>query len=1415
MNVNKMIKKLAILAILAMFLTLNFSTTTLGKFEKLNDEGIWIDEFSDAKDISELNKCVNEIGKIKLKKGTPETTYNYEEYPDNVKAWYRELGITGGGLLGDFINQFISPLLAPGIAVEKTDMSLISKIDDECLTTESIGSDVYVFSPMHHFQFKIKQKIDDINKITLKWFFGSYQPVDEVNLKEISMWVWTYDDILPRWTQVDSIVYNQSNVGGIDGDKPDLTYTLTKKMLYISDDGYVDILIVGTPKNSNENAILSTDYVEAKVTTTYGYLTEGYIISSVIEPPDFGGWEKVFWSGTKATETTSITIQVLDKDKNIIEGFSSKTSPLDISSITATGIRLKAILRSSASDVTPLLDNWGVMWQKKEGYTDSFSYTYRVGKADGVTVKNGEVKINEFYGDWSIFGKNPANTRAYVGAGLTSKPEDLYWYSKGYNVGGGFRLPVTSNGKVYVASGDKKIYVFNETADSKTGKQTPVTSTKVSYEVDACIAATDKLLIIGTCMPNKANKIYALDLSNLSKVEWSYSPNSETICFSSPPTIDNGRIFITSWSGLLWDLPITSVLSKFLSLNNKLIALDVSTGNPLWDPITLPAGSLSAPAVGNNMVFVGCQNMWGSSLFAYDIDTGKEIWNTSVGIIGRSSPVYADGKVFVLTREKKNISSYGENKIVAVDANSGDELWNKTLPGNTTTSLLNLLKGPNFYWLISGTAPISTPAYADDTLFVLSPDGEFIAFDPDTGDKKWSYELVDNSIITHYVTSPIVASSKVYVVTGGGTVYVFNTINNDNESVEPLWSYQIERPNWIPPWVDVVASPIISNGVLIVSATEDTIDLTGGLYCIGGYSPTSTGELLSTSIHVPKGYWWNEFNATMENTTENNTIIFSILNNDNVVLKTIENLDGVENKISGIRSNVIKLKAFFEIGNFSESTPVLNSWMVNWVEEKKPPEFINDSFEPSEKGWINMSLPECSIEVRDLSYNSVLSGLDTDTAKYRIGYTPKGSDTSILSKWYPAVADDESGVTQTRIRAKLQDLKIGISELKNITFAIKDLAGNEAISNTISFKMDTLKPWSHIKNINLYKSQYNKPFTIEAEANDTGDSSVRSGVGSVTLKYRNSTDGENYGEWETFGTPRLPSIYSWEFGKINNEPMKGGYYQVVTVAKDLAGNEEEIDENKINEDSITFLFDMTPPSLENQFETVYKVTHLPVFDLKLYDDYKLDSISYRFDAGDWIKIKSDINEAVFNITWSLPETLWESMRINEEHSVFFKITDALGNEYITTDKPLTIMKDENISKFYVDLTNFHEWHWDDKFTITAKYPEDVSVENIKLYYKYSTDNKNWPDQWIQYGDNSQTIAPFKWVFTAVNGSGYYKFKTEITDTAGIVYTSPVETINVTIFPTTLFMLMIILTIILILSTATIFLKIKKERKKSK
>jgi len=193
-------------------------------------------------------------------------------------------------------------------------------------------------------------------------------------------------------------------------------------------------------------------------------------------------------------------------------------------------------------------------------------------------------------------------------------------------------------------------------------------------------------------------------------------------------------------------------------------------------------------------------------------------------------------------------------------------------------------------------------------------------------------------------------------------------------------------------------------------------------------------------------------------------------------------------------------------------------------------------------------------------------------------------------------------------------------------------------------------------------------------------------------------------------------------------------------------------------------------------------------------------------------IIDDIDEATYSEAWSLPYDIWVNMMEGEEHGIyiFFKITDWCENEYITTttNSPL-IIKDENISELYLDMSDFQERPWDNKFKISANIPDDIDVETLKLYYRYSENDEKW-SEWKQYGDNL-TEEPFEWEFKVKDGSGYYEFKTEIIDTSGFVYTSPVESARVTLFPTTLVILMIALIVILLAITVFVIKKMKKKK----
>jgi len=1410
MTVNTRCKVLTLLVVLMLTLiSFSFVSTVNAAFKELPEDGMWIDEFENADDITDNSDCFVDIANktVELQQGDPVIDYNTKDYPDNIDMWYHDQTIVPTGGLGEILASFVNPSVLPGTPVEDQDKELFGELDGDYKETASYkltGEDIYVCRPMHHFRFKINQDPVNIKKFTVKWWYGEYH--SKANLKDIYAYIWRYGEILEYWGEQGKITYSSSNVGMGD---PNIEFSISNGE-YIDSDGYMDILIVGIPSTNDKNAYLRTDKIEVTVETKYGYQDEGYIISSVIEPSNFGGWERVIWSGSKPSDNTNITIQVLDENKKLITGFSSKTSPMDISSITQKRIRLKAVLRSKTPDSTPKLYRWCIMYQKDDGYTDTFKYEYRIGEKLGVKFTDEKIKVSEFYSDWEIFGKNPDNTRSYEGENLIEKPDGYYWFTEEDVVGGGFRAPVVSEGKVYVASIDKKIYAFDTYTDDPGYEQYPVDhSIQASYVVDTSLGVSDGYVIVPTAdTKNKENKIYALNSSNLSYVKWEYS-HGGSICFSSAPTIDNGRIFITSWSGNIWETPLLSFLNKFLGGNNKLIALDLTTGDPLWKPKTLPAGSFSSPAVTDDLVYVGCQNMYGSNLFAYDIETGENVWNVSVGIIGKASPVYYNDKLFVLCREKKSITKSGENKIVALNAKTGETLWNKTIGDKPfAAALLNIFRRLSFSRAVFDDAPIASPAAKDDMLFVVAPDGRLYGIDVANGETIWSSNVTIGLINSGYYTaSPVVVGDYVYVINGFGVVYAFDA-NSEGDDVEPEWSYQMETPELVMfggAYPDVIASPIVSDGLLMVSVTENTSALTGRVYCIGEYTKNDKGWATSSTIHIPTGFWWEEFNTDKINTT-NNTVVFSILDENNQVLtskngQNYENLNGSHNNLTDLTSNVIKLRADFKIKNETEDHLALDRWDVSWVPESGKPEFDNDSFEPGNDGWVNQNIKECSIEVSDREYNGILSGLDISSAMFQLEYIKQDETSVKTSDWTTATCIPEnSGVAKTRMYANLSGFKI--SELKNITFKIKDLAGN--VNNTRkTFKMDGIKPTSAIVNIGSFEDIYNDEIVISAEAGDSGGS----GVDTVALKYSyREKEEDDWSEWITYQEAESP--YSWYFGKdlVSGNPLDSGYYRLTTIAKDNASNEQDTNSNNI----ISFLFDITKPSLENDFDDDYKTRSIPTFELKIADDFLLESISFKpgFET-EWTEIKTGIQQETYTHKWKFPEEYWEQISEGQGHYIYFKIIDYCGNiKETTTQNTLYLVKDENVAEFYVDLTSFKEWHWDDQFTVTANIPDDIDVENVTLYYCYSEDNNNW-NEWQQYGEKL-TSAPYTWAFTASGGSGYYKFKTEITDTQGAVYTSPVETINVTLFPTILFIILIILAFFSILIS---LLAISKMRKK--
>ncbi len=1396
MKMNIMGKK-SIVIWLALLLLLNFNLITTISSEAIyyNDDGVWIDNFKDSSSISDtLSKNYNLSGGC-IFLGSGSNVFYYDYNVNSGETLKHEAWESDSSIIPDYPEFIHLRNLLGETNFTTSGYTAIKNKKDSLVeeTQSSLVSVLYTNSPVHHFRLKVNQNKNNIDAFRFSWWYGDQ--INNANIKGIKLYAWDYSAILKRWINVGNIIDSYSDIDP-DGILGDICFT-SNDTGYINDEGYIDFLVVGIPPyESGSPCILTTDYVNLSVTTEKGFISEGCVVSTDVSPSELGGWESVVWSGSRASDISSIKIQILDEDGKLIDNLKGNSDGytngnIDLSSLSSSIeiIRLKANFYSSDLSVTPRLYNWAVTWQTQVGrFHDSFTTDIRVDKGVSIEIDSGNVKMSGFFSDWNIFGGNSANTRSYDGEG--PQEPSLYWVTEDETVGGGLHSPVMSNGVIYVASSkDDRVYAYDSTVSSgDIGEENSyIDRSKNLNVVDSAVAIADDYVIVATSEVDGFNNIIALDKTNLSDEKWRYPGTDETICFSSAPTFSNEKIFVTSWNGKSWDTPLLSFIYKFQILKgqNKIIALNQVDGSKVWD-VDLPAGSFSTPAVADGMVYVGCDNIYGSSLFAFDEETGETIWNISVGLVGGASPVVYKDKVFIVAKDQRVLPLKGSVNVIAVDKNTGEMEWNFTIADNIPAFefLPKILK---FYTLMV----TSTPAIYNDILYVNSPDGKTYALNTDSGNEIWSIDLsskILGILPTYSCTSPAVADNMVYVASPNGTVSALGAINGDKK-----WQFNCNNESLkLLPSTFILSSPIVADGVLYVGVTEDINNFNGRIYSIGNYTPNRRASVISNPINIPPGHWWKKFNV--ENNTDGK-ITYSILDDDyNVLISNVLDNQDISNSAS-LNSGSIRLYAEFYRENSSHD-PALHSWSVTWENETSPPVFDEDSFTPGSTGWINTDTPVCKIDVSDAR-----PGLDVESAEFMILYT-SNLGISLSSSWYSAICTGESGTrNKQEITADISglDIKNKIIDLTSITITINDLAGNTATFKQ-GFKKDMVKPTSNIKDIGSFMSHYNTAVTIKANASDPGVTNEnKSGIKTVSLYYRSTGSSE----WNEFSS-QSKSPYHFSFSSDVSDS-----YEFCTIATDNADNIQGFPSSE----ELSFVFDKNKPD-KPVFNDEYRFNSQPEFSLEFIDDYRLETVEYRMNfegLNEWTIIKDDINREKYIGEWNISKGNWEYMDKYVEYFIYFRLTDTCGNQYETNydTEALKIIKDLDASRSYLNLDDISEWQWDDKFTITANITDEYDVLKVELHYRYSSDNKHWND-WKQYGDNL-TNSPYEWEFTAKEGSGYYKFKTKVWDSAGNIEESEIESIRVTIFPMILLLIMAILVFIFIIFTIFILVKMKKKK----
>ncbi|MFO8078482.1 MAG: hypothetical protein R6U21_07570, partial [Thermoplasmatota archaeon] len=215
------------------------------------------------------------------------------------------------------------------------------------------------------------------------------------------------------------------------------------------------------------------------------------------------------------------------------------------------------------------------------------------------------------------------------------------------------------------------------------------------------------------------------------------------------------------------------------------------------------------------------------------------------------------------------------------------------------------------------------------------------------------------------------------------------------------------------------------------------------------------------------------------------------------------------------------------------------------------------------------------------------------------------------------------------------------------------------------------------------------------------------------------------------------------------------------------------------------------------------------------DDYQLKQVSYRLNfegINEWTKINiEDLSVKTYTPTWNLTETQWNQMQEDETYYLYFKVIDLLGNTFTTSSQSaaLKIIKDlDNATPYDPDLSDFDNWHWNNEYTINVDVNE-TNLTSIQLWYQFSSDNESWSN-WTQYGDNL-TVAPFEWIFTLPDGSGYYNFRTKVFISEGAEFYSEEHMVEVSLFPLMELIVLMMLAVVLFIVSALLFSKRKKMK----
>ncbi len=155
---------------------------------------------------------------------------------------------------------------------------------------------------------------------------------------------------------------------------------------------------------------------------------------------------------------------------------------------------------------------------------------------------------------------------------------------------------------------------------------------------------------------------------------------------------------------------------------------------------------------------------------------GRLKWQFDTTMPMFSSPAVVDGRLYL---------GSGDNRIVALDADTGNLIWEHPVKGPVDSS----------------------PAVAGSSVFIGLRDGTVLSLHKDTGELQW--EFPTGGI---FATSPVVLEGILYIGSGDGKLYTL-----DAQTGQVRWSYQTSG--------HIASDPAINNDIVAVLSQDSYLHI--------------------------------------------------------------------------------------------------------------------------------------------------------------------------------------------------------------------------------------------------------------------------------------------------------------------------------------------------------------------------------------------------------------------------------------------------------------------------------------------------------------------------------------------------------------------------------------------------------------